>query len=531
MPIAGHRSSGMRCRWLVPLLGLSLVSSSAPTGTSHHGRSDPGNANPLDEMDEIEDSAACMTCMLQVDLHREGFEMLEKNATDPAEAVGPGPLPPAQALESLLYQLWLPILVGLVLFFYQDPPNAGGSQIAAVNGLRFVAAVGIFAEHATLLPGTLVGVFLTLSGCLLSLSRVKALTGPEGISSDGDFLVFSPSKAVRFIVVRAARIYPLYFAVMSLKEVWKGELPEHIGLWSLLLQPFQLIFGCIKTFANMVAEDPREIFLLRGIPGTVNTYWFMHAVIFLYALYPFLEYCLLRPATSVTRLLVVAGCCMLTKLLIVLWATMVLSNDGFEVGDYWYRHDLGFFWAGKVPWYSFAPFRIPDFAMGMLVPHIATYAKPNDVLVQVSDVLLLLYFALAVLPSSRLACLWIDMHLHCPLITFAVWGLCFGPRPSMLGRLLGLDCLVTFGTMSYGIYAFQEPLMTMMGVYYPNNSSAGPVASCRMTNTCFVWFQYTTLPDIVNLFLAFSALVLLTISGFHLVEEPARKALQAALSK
>ncbi|CAE7456867.1 unnamed protein product [Symbiodinium sp. CCMP2592] len=432
----------------------------------------------------------------------------------------------AGALLPVLYQLWLPLLVGIIIFGWKastsssadssGPPKA--TRVPALAGLRFVTAICIFVEHATLEPITFVGTFLVLAGCTTSMSR--AARGTEATEAMENFLVFSPTAAFRFVFMRAARLYPLYFVVLSLADVWHETLPQPVTAVSLLLQPFQVVWRCINTFAALVAHDPREVFLLNGIPGTVSTYWFMHAIIFISLLYPLLEYCLLRPATSGMRLLLLGACCCLAKLLIVGSATCILAKGGFEVGDFWYRHDLIFF--GRVPWYSFAPFRIPDFALGMLVPHFAKYVSPGSVAVKVADVLIMLYVVLALVPKNSYVYLWTDLHVHCPLTAFVVWSLCFGRCESMFGQLFASKWLVEFGAVAYGFYIFQEPVMRMMGVYYPTDAGDF-VASCRVNNTCFAWYQYT-LRDAASLCLTFALLLLLAIAGFHLVEDPALKA-------
>ncbi|CAE7194658.1 unnamed protein product [Symbiodinium sp. CCMP2592] len=426
------------------------------------------------------------------------------------------------ALLPLLSQLWLPFLVardassreptahpstsqpshpsqvGMVLFVLKvsitSSTGPSKTQVPALTGLRFVTAFWIFAEHSSMQPLTGGGTFLVLSGCILSMSRIRA--GTDAI----DFLVSSPRTAGRFLLMRAARIYPLYFVVLSLRDVWNA-VPKPVTAYSLLLEPLHVIRHCISTFASLAVESPRE-------------------VMFLYVLYPLLEYCLLRPAISGPRLLLVGAVCCLAKLLIVGWATCILAKGGFEVGDFWYRHDLVFF--GRVPWYSFAPFRVPDFALGMLVPHVAKYFSPGSVAVKVADLLLMLYVILALVPKNTYVYLWTDLDLQCPLMAFVMWSLCFGHCESVLGQLLANKWLVEFGTVAYGIYVFQEPLMTVMGVYYPGDA-AGLPGTCRLSNTCFPWFQYTWRGS-SSLCLTFLLLLVMAICGFHLVEEPARKA-------
>ena len=226
-----------------------------------------------------------------------------------------------------------------------------------------------------------------------------------------------------------------------------------------------------------------------------------------YIVSPLLEFCLLRPVKSRRGLLVMAALCVVAKMVIVACATSI-SGGGF---DAWYHSGL---LGANVPWYSYAPFRLPEVALGMLVPYFAAEDFPN--LVTAADVLAALVVMFMFIPQTQFMYLCTDMNLQCPVTAWIIWGLCFGPRESLLGQLLSSQVLLHLGQLSYGFYVFQQPVLRMVGLFHPSSNHDKSFMECRY-ESCI---GHQASSDHGNLILALAVLLLLGWMSRHVVDEP-----------
>ena len=259
-----------------------------------------------------------------------------------------------------------------------------------------------------------------------------------------------------------------------------------------------------------------------------DTAWFLPVIVLMYVSFPFLEFLIFRLAASRRDLLVVAGVCCAVKLLILAAATAVLESGGFQVGDYWYKHDI---FGVEVNWYTFPPFRLPDFVLGMLIPYLAVAVDdcPRSRVPVLTDIIAVCWLMFTfVVPQTRLTYLLIDLNVQCPLTAIFMSGLLFGPSGSYCAQTLSSWWCVELGAFGYGIYIFQEPLLRAVGLYY--NSDASVSAACRLTNSCFAWLQYTSV-QFLHVGIIFAVLVLLSWLGFHLVEDPSGRATRVCVKR
>ncbi|CAE7253671.1 unnamed protein product [Symbiodinium pilosum] len=389
--------------------------------------------------------------------------------------------------------------------------------MAALTGFSLLAVVGCFAQHTELQPLSWDGCLLVLCGCLLSLARRPAKEqGAQplpNLSEESGFLVYSPAVALQWMLLRVTRVYPVYWVAVSLEDVWDNQV---LGAdW--ILNPFHLVSMCLSTFARIAVQEPRRLFLLSGVPGnTLPTFWLLHVVVLVYLVSPVLEFCLFRPIRTQRGLLAMAGLCFTLKLIIVVCAATILQGGGFQKGDPWYWHS---FLGTTVPWYSFALFRLPEVALGMLVPYFAAADFPG--LVTAADVLAAAVVAFMFLvPQTPLTYLCTDMNLQCPVTAWILWGLCFGPRKSILGQFLSSPFLVQLGNASYGFYVFQQPVLRTVGLFYPSSKGGKSLLACRYDNGCLLWHQ--SFGDFLDVVLTMATLLLLGWLSRKVVEEPGK---------
>jgi len=397
--------------------------------------------------------------------------------------------------------LWCPILLaaGLSLLLEAEIPE----HMPALAGYRFALAFWIFAEHATLVALTVSGNFFVLSGACLSLSRKKYMP----LNAPKCFMLQNPRSALSFIWRRLLRLYPVYWLFLAAEPLIsrQWEPPS-------LLQPVQLLWALATNLFHTARADPARTFLLQGIPGrTHDMHWFLHVMVVLYVGYPLLELLVLGPAKSQRTLLAIATLCFAFKLLTVLAAV----PDG---SDLWHIQPV--FGFKDISWYSFAPFRLPDFALGMLIPYFAGDTRPW--LVTVADVTTLLCLLFAFWgPRSPFVYLATDLNLQCPLTALAIWGLGFGPRSSWLAHMLSSSWMSILGRWSYGFFVFQPLVFKMLQIGI-HGAEVDP-SICRLygSSGCPSVLDWQ---EVLDICLACGFLTLLSWLAFRLVEEPVRVA-------
>eukprot|EP00413_Alexandrium_margalefii_P005965 CAMPEP_0204513156 /NCGR_PEP_ID=MMETSP0661-20131031/1348_1 /ASSEMBLY_ACC=CAM_ASM_000606 /TAXON_ID=109239 /ORGANISM="Alexandrium margalefi, Strain AMGDE01CS-322" /LENGTH=346 /DNA_ID=CAMNT_0051518307 /DNA_START=36 /DNA_END=1073 /DNA_ORIENTATION=- len=216
------------------------------------------------------------------------------------------------------------------------------------------------------------------------------------------------------------------------------------------------------AFVGTLRNDPGRV-LWCARP--VREEWFVKAILVCYLAFPLLER-LVRGAPgqgppSRRRLLSILGVAVASRLAIVIGVTSMRARFGSRKGMY----------SGEVPWlgvismYAFPLFRLPDFTMGVLIPHLASDHAPAWLCV-CSEMVFLALLALSPYSPKGSIFQWItDFQIQAPLWAFALWGFCFTGRPSLVGRILSYYP-AWLAKCSYGIYLFHLPVAFSVGFHW-----------------------------------------------------------------
>jgi len=387
--------------------------------------------------------------------------------------------------------LWSPLLIiaAVCTCMRQQPATSQANQFggtSALTGFRVFLALWIMLGHAGLHGVAGSGAFVILSGVVLSTSRRAS----PGVSS---YPIDSFSSYFRFLFLRLARIIPLYWFF------WVALPKDDI---SLDMGPAEY-FACMpRSLVNAWVGDPLKMMLFTSVPKLGHC-WFVQTVAVVYLFYPILERLALGPQSlqpaPTWRISALFGMCCLAKL--ATGIVMVLHREQWGDEIWWYN------WKG---WslYGNPILRLPEFMMGVLVPHLAVPHAKNTFTAWApvcTDFLLCFMVIMAlVLPWNKASLLLCKMNIEAPLLALVMWGLCFGPQCSPLGRLFSRHFLVTAGEWSYGIYLFHPSVLITMGLWDWRRES---LWSCGQP-----WFK--------SLAAAFIIVLLMSWSTFVLIERP-----------
>ena len=158
------------------------------------------------------------------------------------------------------------------------PETKNSPHYPALDGLRAVAVLMVLVVHASqsLLPWGWMGVqvFFVLSGFLIT-----------GILFDARH---ATNRYRVFYARRALRIFPLYYAVLSLTVLasYHGARPSHIWLWFVYLQNFPWLLPSMHGFTDVIRTQGGYPFALIG------HFWTLAVEEQFYFLWPFLVYTL-----------------------------------------------------------------------------------------------------------------------------------------------------------------------------------------------------------------------------------------------
>jgi len=344
--------------------------------------------------------------------------------------------------------LWSPLLVAAAVCTYmrQRTPLDQAQQFgdtSALTGFRLFLGLWVLLEHAGFHSVAGSGAFVVLSGVVLSVSRRVS----PGVSSSP---IDSLSSYFRFTFLRLARIIPLY---------WFYQVALHTNSMSLDRGPADYFAHMPKACMHAWMDAPFKMMLIASVPNLGHA-WFVQTVALVYLFYPILERVALGPPNmqpaNVWRLYALFGVCCLAKLATGIVMVSYIGHLGYGT---WYT------WKG---WslYGNPILRLPEFLLGVLVPHLAAPQAKNTFtawLPVCTDFMLCFMVVMAlILPQTKESLLLCNMNVEAPLLVLAMWGLCFGPRHSWLGRLFSMPCLVNAGEWGYGIYLFHPSILGMM---------------------------------------------------------------------
>ncbi|CAE8615973.1 unnamed protein product [Polarella glacialis] len=79
---------------------------------------------------------------------------------------------------------------------------------------------------------------------------------------------------------------------------------------------------------------------------------------------------------------------------------------------------------------------------------------------------------------------------HVPLAALVLWGLCFGPFQSVIGKALSLPSVVWLGELSFGVYVYHLRVVACMGLWQllpRGNGSVYPMADGFVGEPVWFW--------------------------------------------
>jgi peptidoglycan/LPS O-acetylase OafA/YrhL len=307
------------------------------------------------------------------------------------------------------------------------------TKIDSLTGLRFFAALAVFASHlaqpeampkaaSVFLEAGYNGVtlFFVLSGFVLTWTYAERLARPDRV------------ELWNFAVARFARIAPLYlvallFVMSRLRDGWPA------WAWKHLL--------AIQTWSG----DLEMAFNLNG-PG-----WSVGVEVFLYALFPLLLWVLLPVARRWPLGLLVAAVGSLT--VVTTWFYVTGAGDRL-----WFDPASAHRWLYRMPLT-----RVPDFVMGIALAMLVRRSpsgQPAAPVVQWGSLLVIGY--LMANESFFTSTFSWDLGYAVPFSAL-IWSLAVGPD-TVLARFLSSPVVVNGGLASYAFYLFHRPILSLLGV-------------------------------------------------------------------
>lgn len=357
---------------------------------------------------------------------------------------------------------------------------------SCLTGFRAALLFWIFLEHSGIQPTNGGGAFLLLSGCVLSLSR-RAQPG----SAKEPFQ--SLPEIIRFWILRYFRLLPsLWFAMAS-------TFANKMSSWT--EDPVQWTAQTLTNLVEMPFKHPHTFFFAQEHLPLMDVPWFVTAILVLFLGYPLLEMLILgygkAPLWRLGAFAVLATA-----------AKIAAGVHGMRMSEY----DRSHYELYYERWWT----RIPEFVIGMLIPHLENRASP-DWLVILADIVAVAWVLFALLaPQTRLTLTAIQMNMQCLLTALVIWGMCFGPRPSLLGKICQSPCMIWAGKYGYGFYLYHIPVLIASGLYSfceitCEYTFPWPVAACART---------VTMPHVARLAAMFCVCFSMAMVSFHLIEEP-----------
>jgi peptidoglycan/LPS O-acetylase OafA/YrhL len=352
------------------------------------------------------------------------------------------------------------------------------SELDALTALRFFAALLVFIYHCAptaafatqyALGHSGVGFFFLLSGFILMYTYAREFTGAMSWS------------AVRaFYVARFARIYPVHVVATAFAAIVLWRFGGNV--WDASSLATREIAG-VAQLLLVQAWIPDELVYL-GINAPA---WSISTEMFFYAAFPFVARSLLRSfGLSAPRIIWVAAA--------LPWA--------IAVGVALVPHPVTVWTSYVLP-----PVRLADFIVGMLLGIAFLRSIPGR-----ADAVRATCFeglALAGVAVVIAASPYAPTALRYSLLLMPFWALLiavFVHQAGAASRLLQRPVFVALGRASFAFYLIHWPVIAVVG------ATLG-------------WRQ----PALAML-VAFAISIALSITLFHLVEQPMRARLRAALA-
>lgn len=316
------------------------------------------------------------------------------------------------------------------------PNSEQKSQLVALTGLRFLAAIWVVLLHNTnpaKVPAfarnfinrgyVAVDVFFILSGFILTLNYLTPNGALRGTK-------------IQFWMARIARIYPVYALALLLVIPMGIELLRSGGFFTGRLQ-----FGVSFLMTALLQQGWwSSAATLWNFPA-----WSVSVEAFFYLIFPLaLAYIVRIPARRLYVAIAICWSVAMAGPLIGFIDNPAASYDAF-------RTDFGRYVLMVNPL-----LRAPEFIFGMLVGRVYQTRKPDPRALS-RWTLAALAAAAAVLFTAGTPRIFISNGLLAPAWGLLILALSFG-KPAPLYRFLSVPLIVVLGEASYGIYILQAPI-------------------------------------------------------------------------
>eukprot|EP00928_Gymnodinium_smaydae_P086079 TRINITY_DN6990_c0_g1_i1.p1 TRINITY_DN6990_c0_g1~~TRINITY_DN6990_c0_g1_i1.p1 ORF type:complete len:530 (-),score=20.03 TRINITY_DN6990_c0_g1_i1:162-1751(-) len=353
------------------------------------------------------------------------------------------------ASKALHAALCLGPLVGIALVLkLLDAPKSEekrskSSHIDALTGVRAPLMLMIFLYHAGLVQLNVVGTFVMLSGTVLSASRITA---------QGEIKApFSTASGVgKFILVRWLRVLPVSFVCYVMPD--KFMEPGHFWL------------SWLSNFVNdSIAYCGRLLYLPSGLE--IGFFWFVQAIMCLYAMYFLLEGFLsyLRCKMSLWWFWVLS-CCFFLK--VCTWACVYIAwQKGFVVGGYFLSNAHI-----SVNVYTIVLTWIPDFFVGMVLPYVRIEVTLSQAWTSCADFIAISFALLSfIVPKNVAFLMFSDLHVFAPFSALFLLSLLPGDGISFSRRFLSCDSSVNIGSLAFCFFMCSNTFLFWCDAYklYP----------------------------------------------------------------
>jgi peptidoglycan/LPS O-acetylase OafA/YrhL len=338
-------------------------------------------------------------------------------------------------------------------------------QLRSLTGLRFFAAIyvvlfhhgGALCSFGTSICNSIsygyvsVSLFFVLSGFVLAYSYLD----PENIQS---------LKKKRFWIARFARIYPLYLLSLIL------SIPSFASKFEYFSGSF------IITLKGLFSAFLSILLLQSWTPWTSTVFntptWAVSNESFFYLIFPFIAI----PIARLSRQKLILSIALLWVL--ALLPSIYLANF-FEVlnfNQFFGGTNFPSFSSSRLwlPFFAYSPwFHLPQFSIGVcagvlfLKKEERNYRSSFSAIVAITTIGYLSLLILSIFPrNSESHYLILNNGLLAPLFCILICYL--ANRKSWISDILSLPKILMLGELSYGIYLFQNPLLSFMQRFYIN---------------------------------------------------------------
>lgn len=350
------------------------------------------------------------------------------------------------------------------------------SEILPLTGLRFIAALYVFLFHINMRWP------FSPSGILKNIVSQGAIGMSIFFVLSGFLLAYQYSGRFddkkNYFVRRLARIYPIYIvaALSTLPWIWGvGNGAKVLSGWDTALLVLANVFA--------VQAWVPHYFSLWNNGGS----WSISVEIFCYAVLPFVAPWMARLSNKKLGILAV---------LLYLWAVA----PG-QLAPFWPELSLQFF-------YALPAFRLPEFLLGvcgfLAVQRGFKFSRPNLVIIGV----FIAFIVLIKVAKARTPFIG-----HNWFVVPMVLGLVLALRQSngRASAILSSNVFVWLGKISYCFYSLQALLLFVLITYHGELVDAVPLLGIN-------WVLCVS---------SLLALILLSVFGYHFIEEPCRRKIQA----